>query len=228
MAKAQKKLEDDGLTLINDLDWDKGEGLLPAVIQHANTKDVLMLGYMTKEALQKTIETKLVTFFSRSRKELWTKGETSGNYLNLVALDGDCDSDTILIKAMPSGPTCHTGTATCFDKEQGKVIGTTSTEFIQELSAIIKQRRQLKPKQSYVAKLFKKGRESIAKKLGEEGVELALAHMSKKKKHTREEAADVLFHYLVLLEHADIPLSEVCDVLKNRHNPDDNGPDDHS
>lgn len=211
MAKIAKKDKEK----LGELDWQKSsDGLIPAVVQNANTKDVLMLGYMNKEALDATLDKGLVTFYSRSKSTLWTKGETSGNVLHLTDLAVDCDNDTILIKAVPKGPTCHTGTTTCFGEKEN---GTSSIAFLLELSAIIKQRRKDKPKNSYIAKMFKKGRERIAKKVGEEGVEVALAHMSKKKKHTREEAADLMFHYLMLLEHADITLADVCGVLSERH-----------
>lgn len=193
------------------LDWNKGDGLLPAIIQHAHDKRVLMLGYMNQEAFEKTVQDRKVTFFSRSKNRLWMKGESSGNVLMLESITVDCDRDTILIQALPAGPTCHTGADTCFDdNEAGSVY------FLQQLADVIATRKNENPNESYTAKLFKKGTEKISQKVGEEGVEVALAHMSGKKKHIKEESADLLYHLLVLLESADVKLSDVCDILVKR------------
>ncbi len=218
MTKAIKRTQ----LQADQLDWDKGDGLLPAIIQDACSKDVLMLGYMNKESLDKTLQTKQVTFFSRSKNALWTKGETSGNVLELISIEMDCDRDTLLIHATPAGPTCHTGSDTCFgDLKKGCSKNDARIEFLNELSAIIKSRRAEKPENSYVAKMLDKGREKIAQKVGEEGVEVALAHMSQDIDHTKEEAADLIFHTMLLLEHADISLGDICAVLQKRHQPKD-------
>lgn len=199
----------------DQLDWGKaGDGLLPAVIQDQNTMKVLMLGYMNKEALDKTLETGHVTFFSRSKQRLWVKGETSGNTLNLKSIEIDCDHDTILILADPAGPTCHKGDVTCFGA-QGAVSG---LAFLAELGQLIEGRKQDKPEDSYTAKLFCEGRERISQKVGEEGVEVALAHMnSGNKEKILSESADLIYHLSVLLAHEDLSLVDVCDVLKKRH-----------
>lgn len=193
------------------IDWDKGNGLVPAIIQDADNYRVLMLGYMNRDSLDHTLKTKKVTFFSRSKEKLWTKGEESGNFLNLVSIEIDCDQDTLLVQARPEGPTCHKGTDTCFGKKDPDPL-----LFINELSSIIKARKKMKPKDSYVAKLFKRGREKISQKVGEEGVELALAHMTGNKKEIKEEAADLLFHTLMLLENEKLSLADVCKTLKQR------------
>lgn len=198
------------------LDWNKGaDGLLPVVIQDANTLEVLMLGYMNKEALLVTLESGFATFFSRSKQRLWKKGETSGNVLAVQSCNIDCDNDTILIKAVPHGPTCHTGTTTCFgdvdDSAEGRL------QFLAELGALIKARKVEMPEGSYTTSLFKDGRERISQKVGEEGVEVALAHMSGNKPKILEEAADLIYHTLILLENEDLSLAEVCKVLEGRH-----------
>lgn len=197
---------------VNELDWDKGDGLLPAIIQDSITKQILMLGYMNKESLEKTLETEHVTFFSRSKKNLWVKGETSGNYLDFVSAEIDCDQDTILIQATPCGPTCHTGTVSCFNNDKGS-----SVLFLKQLGDLIKERNKERPEGSYTTQLFEEGQSRIAQKVGEEGVELSLAHMKNDKEEILNESADLLFHTLVLLENADLSLDEVCEVLKQRH-----------
>lgn len=197
---------------IEQPDWDKGDGLLPAIIQDTDNKSILMLGYMNKEALEKTQETGHVTFFSRSKNRLWMKGETSGNTLDFVSARLDCDKDTILIQTHPNGPVCHTGTQTCFGD-----YSKTSVAFLNTLSAIIKNRREEMPENSYVAKLFQEGSRRIAQKVGEEGVELSLAHSGGNKEEILSEAADLIFHTLVLLEDAELSINDVCETLHRRH-----------
>jgi phosphoribosyl-ATP pyrophosphohydrolase/phosphoribosyl-AMP cyclohydrolase len=196
----------------NELDWDKQGNMMPAVIQDAQTKDVLMLGYMTPEALSKTVETELVTFFSRSKQALWTKGETSGNTLSCLSISMDCDKDTLLIMARPAGPTCHTGTTTCFGDTQSNALS-----FLTELSGIIKARKENSDEKSYVHNLLNRGAAKVAQKVGEEGVEVAIAHTANDKEETREEAADLLFHLMILLEDADMSLSDITQTLESRH-----------
>lgn len=198
--------------MIDELDWNKGDGLLPAVIQDADNLRVLMLGYMNREALKQTLETKYVTFFSRSKQALWVKGETSGNFLDFVSIDIDCDKDTILIKAHPRGPVCHTGTQTCFSDDKGSAL-----LYLQKLSQIIKQRNQERPCDSYTTKLFEGGKSRIAQKVGEEGVELSLAHVIGDKDEILNEAADLLFHMMVLLEESGLSVCDVAQVLEERH-----------
>lgn len=197
---------------VNELDWDKGDGLLPAVIQDANNLRVLMLGYMNREAMAQTLETERVTFFSRSKQALWVKGETSGNFLNFISVEMDCDKDTILIKANPQGPVCHTGTQTCFNDGDGSSI-----LFLEKLSALIKQRNQERSEGSYTTELFEEGQSRIAQKVGEEGVELALAHMKGDKEEILNESADLLFHTMVLLEDAGLNIKDTCERLQERH-----------
>lgn len=195
-----------------NLDFSKNNGLLPAIIQDYRTNKVLMLGFMNQEAYKKTIDTELVTFYSRSRKCLWTKGETSGNYLKLKEVLEDCDNDTLLIKADPTGPVCHTGSATCF-KEENK----SGVEFLDYLSLIIKDRKNNPSDDSYTSSLFKKGLNKIAQKVGEESVELVIESKDDNKDLFLNEAADLLFHYLVLLEEKGYQLSEVIEILSARH-----------
>lgn len=187
-------------------------GLLPAVIQDAYTLKVLMLGYMNQEALDKTLESGKVTFFSRSKNRLWTKGEESGHFLNLTEIRVDCDNDTILVKASPVGPTCHTGDDTCWEETNDS-----KTAFIDYLKAVIKDRKENPADTSYTASLFKKGINKVAQKVGEEAVEIVIEAKDDNKDLFLGEAADLLFHYLVLLEAKDINLNEVLDVLIARH-----------
>ena len=194
------------------LDFKKNNGLIPAIVQDANTKTVLMLGYMNEEALQKTKETGLVTFFSRSRQTLWTKGETSGNYLKLVDILVDCDQDTLLVKAIPSGPVCHLGTDTCFAEENRS-----SFYFLQELESIIEERKAHPTEKSYTAHLFKKGLKKIAQKVGEEATEVVIDGVAGSDERLLEESADLLYHLLVLLRARDLSLDDVAKVLKERH-----------
>ena len=194
------------------LAWEKGDGLLPAIIQDLNTSQVLMLGYMNNDALAKTLDTKKVTFYSRSKNRLWTKGETSGNWLDFVSAEMDCDADTILIQVRPHGPACHTGSRTCFNDH---AAGTAA--FLDQLSTLIAARHRIMPENSYTTSLFREGTARIAQKVGEEGIELALARMKNDPKEIKNEAADLLFHLMVLLEDAELAFSDVIAVLQERH-----------
>jgi phosphoribosyl-ATP pyrophosphohydrolase/phosphoribosyl-AMP cyclohydrolase len=195
-----------------NLDFEKYKGLIPAIIQDHKTHKVLMLGFMNEAAYNKTLETKKVTFYSRSRKTLWTKGETSGNFLNVIDIIEDCDSDTILIKADPTGPVCHTGADTCFNEENKAGI-----EFLEYLSKIIKDRKENPSEKSYTSSLFEKGINKIAQKVGEEAIELVIEGKDDNRGLFLNEAADLLFHFLVLLEAKGIDISEVIKVLQSRH-----------
>jgi len=195
-----------------NIDFKKMEGLVPAVVQDELSGKVLMLGYMNQEALAKTQESGRVTFFSRSKNRLWTKGETSGNFLEVISMQEDCDGDAILIKAKPLGPVCHTGAATCFDESNSSQTG-----FIDQLRAIIKDRKANPTEGSYTASLFAKGINKLAQKVGEEAVELVIEAKDDHKELFLGEAADLLFHYLVLLEAKGYELDEVVEVLKQRH-----------
>jgi phosphoribosyl-ATP pyrophosphohydrolase/phosphoribosyl-AMP cyclohydrolase len=191
-------------------DFQKQE-LIPAIIQDAKTRKVLMLGYMNEAAYKQTLGTELVTFFSRSKNRLWTKGETSGNHLKLIESKVDCDNDTILIYAQPQGPTCHLGTDTCWNEKN------ISADFLNELQYVIRDRK-LNPKEnSYTTKLFNSEIAKIAQKVGEEATETVIEAMRKDKERLKEESADLLFHLLVLLEASDTSLDEVTEVLKKRH-----------
>ena len=196
------------------IDFNKSsDGLVPAIIQDAITKNVLMLGYMNEEALQKTRSTKKVTFYSRTKKRLWTKGEESGNFLNLIDLKIDCDNDTLLIQAIPNGPTCHLGTDTCWSEENLQNFG-----FLTQLESIIKDRREnFKPQDSYVASLFSKGINKIAQKVGEEAVEVVIESKDSNNELFLNESADLLFHYLMLLQAKGFALNDVVEILKKRH-----------
>jgi phosphoribosyl-ATP pyrophosphohydrolase/phosphoribosyl-AMP cyclohydrolase len=192
-------------------DFEKTEGLIPAIIQDADTRKVLMLGYMNDEALQKTLEEKRVTFYSRSKQRLWTKGESSGNFLELKDISIDCDNDTLLIKVNPQGPVCHTGTDTCFTEiNEGSA-------FLHQLESVIRERKNNPNDSSYTTSLFKKGINKIAQKVGEEAVELVIEAKDENKDLFLGEAADLLYHYLVLLAAKDIKVDEVFKLLKKRH-----------
>lgn len=195
-----------------DADWDKGGGLLPAIIQDAASGQVLMLGYMNREAADATVEKGLVTFFSRSKQRLWTKGESSGNHLVFVRAFLDCDRDTILVEVTPTGPACHTGARTCFSDDVPSAAG-----FLAHLDQVIAGRRAEMPEGSYTTSLFAAGKARVAQKVGEEGVELALARMKEDRAEIAEEAADLLYHVLVLLADADMSLADAVAVLKKRH-----------
>ena len=187
------------------------DGLVPAVIQDFNTQKVLMLGFMNEEALKTTEETGLVTFYSRSKKRLWTKGEESGNHLQLRQIFVDCDNDTLLIKAEPEGPVCHTGADTCWSEKNHK------EDFIYYLEHIIALRRKSTDEKSYVRQLFGKGINKIAQKVGEEAVELVIEAKDVNQELFLNEAADLLFHYIVLLQAKDCSLNDVIKVLERRH-----------
>ncbi|GGZ25976.1 histidine biosynthesis bifunctional protein HisIE [Echinicola pacifica] len=194
------------------IDFDKVNGLVPAVIQDALSQKVLMLGYMNEEALKQTQESGKVTFYSRTKQRLWTKGETSGNFLFVKEMAIDCDKDTLLIKVSPVGPVCHTGADTCFDE-----INTSKTGFIDKLRAIIKDRKNNPSDQSYTASLFAKGINKVAQKVGEEAVEIVIEAKDDNKDLFMGEAADLMYHYLVLLEAKGYELDEVMEVLIDRH-----------
>lgn len=194
------------------LDWDKGEGLLPAVVQHARSGAVLMLGYMNRAALEESRRSGRVTFWSRSRQRLWTKGESSGHLLRLVGVRADCDRDTLLVQAEPEGPTCHLGTATCFGADSGLPLA-----FLAELDALVARRERERPSGSYTTRLFEGGLRRMGQKVGEEGVETALAAVAQDERALLEESADLLFHLLVLLRARGLGLGDVVQVLAARH-----------
>ena len=194
------------------VDIKSAHGLIPAIIQDSETKNVLMLGYMNEESLQKTIDTGKVTFYSRSKQRLWTKGEESGNFLNLVDIKNDCDGDTLLIQAKPVGPTCHTGLDTCWQEPNNQEYG-----FISNLEKTIKIRREnADSEKSYVASLFEKGINKIAQKVGEEAVEVVIEAKDNNDHLFLDESADLLFHYLILLQAKGFELNDVVNVLKAR------------
>lgn len=204
-----------------DIEFNKNkDGLVPAIIQDANTKNVLMLGYMNEEAFLKTNQTKKVTFFSRSKNRLWTKGEESGNFLQLVDIKNDCDNDTLLVSVHPAGPTCHKGTDTCWGEENEANFG-----FISTLEGIIEKRQkmsQVEPelredKKSYVVSLFDEGINKIAQKVGEEAVETVIEAKDDNEDLFLNESADLLFHYLILLKAKGYSLKDVVKVLEGRH-----------
>jgi len=189
------------------------DGLIPAIIQDNQTKNVLMLGYINQEALDKTLETEKVTFFSRSKNRLWTKGEESGNFLNLVSIKNDCDNDTLLIQVNPVGPTCHTGSATCWQDDNKQEYG-----FISKLENTIQDRKEnANSEKSYVASLFEKGINKIAQKVGEEAVEVIIEAKDSNDDLFLSESADLLFHYLILLQAKGFKLDDVVTVLKSRN-----------
>ena len=197
---------------ISTMDWNKGEGILPAIIQDANTEQVLMLGYMNAESLTKTYETGLVTFYSRSRKTLWTKGETSGNTLRLVSIESDCDQDTLLVRATPTGPTCHEGTTSCFGDKGPQGLG-----FLAKLENLIEERKTADTDSSYTAKLLQGPLHKAAQKVGEEGVETALAAIAETDDRLVYEAADLIYHLMVLLAAKDVAFNDVISELQSRH-----------
>lgn len=194
---------------IDALAWDKQGGLLPAIVQDACSHRVLMLGYMNRESLQVTRNTGRVTFYSRSKGRMWTKGETSGHTLELVAIEADCDNDTLLVQAIPHGPTCHLGTQSCFAQAPG--------DFLAELDALIARRERERPEGSYTTRLFESGVRRIAQKVGEEGVETALAAVDQDQDALLGEAADLIYHLLVLLRARGSGLTEVTELLERRH-----------
>ena len=193
-----------------NLDFKKTDGLIPAIVQHANTMQVLMLGYMNKEAVDKTIDEGKVTFFSRTRNRLWTKGEKSGNFLLVDEIMQDCDNDALLIKAFPQGPTCHTGSTSCFKEE-------TSKGFLYKLENIIEQRIADNDESSYTAKLFARGVNKVAQKVGEEAVELVIESKDNNVDLFKNEAADLLYHFLILIKTKNLKLADIEEILKGRH-----------
>ncbi|GAB3095674.1 bifunctional phosphoribosyl-AMP cyclohydrolase/phosphoribosyl-ATP diphosphatase HisIE [Lysobacter terrae] len=194
---------------IDALAWDKQNGLLPAVVQDAETLRVLMLGYMDRAAIAATLETGKVTFYSRSKQRLWTKGEQSGHVLELVSIQADCDSDTLLVQARPHGPTCHLQRTSCFPEAPG--------DFLAELEALVARRERERPAGSYTTRLFEAGVRGIAQKVGEEGVETALAAVAQGDTELAGEAADLLYHLLVLLRSRGLSLADAVAVLRSRH-----------
>jgi len=197
------------------IDFNKGDGLVPAIVQDADTGAVLMLAYMNREALAQTLARKRAVFYSRSKQRLWEKGESTGHTLDVVDVVADCDNDTLLVTARPRGPACHNGTLTCFGDESRSAA--TNIAFLAKLEGVIAQRATLKPESSYTAKLLDKGVGRVAQKVGEEGVELALAGASQGDDKVVEEAADLLFHMLVLLRARGVSLSQVVRQLESRH-----------
>lgn len=193
------------------IDWEKCQGLVPAIIQHAKTAEVLMLGYMNREALQQTLDTKKVTFFSRTKQRLWVKGETSGNYLQLVGITQDCDQDSLLIQVNPQGNTCHLDKPTCFEETTP-----TDWQFLSTLEKIIDQRACELPDNSYTASLIKKGIHAVSQKVGEEGVETVIAALAESDDKLCNEAADLIYHLLVLLRLRKLSLHDVIAVLRKR------------
>jgi len=197
---------------IAQLDWEKVDGLMPAIVQDAFNGKVLMLGYMNQEALAKTLALNKVTFFSRTKERLWTKGETSGDVLSLQDISIDCDNDTLLVMATPAGPTCHLGTQSCFNDSKGFDL-----DFIGHLNSVIDGRYNNPEEKSYTASLFKSGVKRMAQKVGEEGVEVALAAATDDRDELINESSDLLYHLLVLLRGKDVPLTEIMDNLRSRH-----------
>jgi phosphoribosyl-AMP cyclohydrolase / phosphoribosyl-ATP pyrophosphohydrolase len=200
---------------IEKLDFAKGDGLVPAIVQDADSGAVLMLAYMNRDALEQTVARKRAVFYSRSKQRLWEKGETTGHTLDVVDVAADCDSDTLLVTARPRGPACHNGTLTCFGDEPRSAA--TKIAFLAKLEAIIAQRAADKPEASYTARLLEKGISRVAQKVGEEGVELALAGVNDSEQKVVEESADLLFHTLVLLRARGVPLERVIHELETRH-----------
>lgn len=193
------------------LDWQKTGGMMTAIVQHAFSGEVLMLGYMDHNALQMTKKTGRVTFYSRNKGRLWTKGERSGNVLHLVSIHPDCDNDTLLVLARPQGPTCHNGTNSCF------YPAASAWSFLYALETLIGERKAAAPQNSYTSRLYASGTKRIAQKVGEEGIETALAAITHDRQELTNEAADLMYHLLVLLQDQDLNLSLVIDLLRKRH-----------
>ena len=198
------------------IDFEKMDGLVPAIIQDATTKNVLMLGFMNEEAYEKTLATKHVTFWSRTRNTLWTKGETSGHFLNLVDMKIDCDNDTLLVRVNPVGPTCHTGTDTCWGEENES----NPLLFLSELQSFIDKRKQEMPEGSYTTSLFTKGVNKIAQKVGEEALETVIEATNGTDDHLVYEASDLLYHLIVLLTEKGMRIEDVAEEMHKRHNPE--------
>lgn len=197
------------------IDFEKGQGLVPAIIQDAETKNVLMLGYMNQEAYMKTVETGKVTFWSRTRNTLWTKGETSGNFLNVVEIKNDCDNDTLLIKVRPDGPICHKGTDTCW----GETNKSNPLLFLTELQNFIEKRHEEMPEGSYTTSLFKDGLNRMAQKVGEEALELVIEACNGTNERMIYEGSDMLYHLIVLLTSKGLRIEDMAYELCERHNP---------
>ncbi len=196
---------------LGQLDWEKVDNLLPVIVQHAVSGEVLMLGYMNQEALSVTQSTGKVTFYSRTKQRLWTKGESSGNFLNVVSITPDCDNDTLLILVNPIGPTCHLGNTSCFHS------ASSDWGFLYQLEQLLAERKNADPESSYTAKLYASGTKRIAQKVGEEGVETALAATVNDRFELKNEASDLIYHLLVLLQDQDLNLSAVIENLRQRH-----------
>ena len=208
------------------IDFEKMGGLVPAIIQDATTRQVLMLGFMNEESYQKTLDTGHVTFWSRTRQTLWTKGETSGHFLNLVDMKTDCDNDTLLVRVNPIGPTCHTGTDTCWGEENTPIDNGQRTMdnsnpllFLSELQSFIDQRKQQMPEGSYTTSLFNKGINKIAQKVGEEALETVIEATNGTKEHLVYEASDLLYHLIVMLTEKGLRIEDVAEELHRRHDP---------
>ena len=195
------------------LNYSKAGGLIPAVVQDAVTEKALMVGFMNEEAYQKTVDSKLVTFYSRTRERLWTKGEESGNYLDVVEILADCDNDTLLVKANPRGPVCHTGEDTCFGEDNSHI----GIHFLEYLQEFISTRRKEMPQGSYTTRLFESGINKIAQKVGEEAVELVIEAKDQNDELFLNEAADLMYHFIVLLAAREYSIKDVANVLKVRH-----------
>jgi len=198
---------------IDEIDFGKLNGLVPAIILDDTTGQVLMLGFMNEDALQKTIKTEKVTFYSRSKNRLWTKGETSQNYLLLKSIKVDCDNDTLLIHAEPQGPTCHTGDYSCFGETRENI------NWLLKLSDLIQKRKEELPEDSYTTKLFKSGENRIIQKVGEEAVETVIAAKNRDKKEIINETSDLIYHLLVMLAEQEIEFKEIVENLESRHTP---------
>lgn len=203
---------------IKTLDFEKGDGLIPAVIQDANNFQVLMLGYMNREALETTLEKERVTFYSRTKERLWTKGETSGNYLELADLQQDCDDDTLLVLAYPQGPTCHTGSQSCFFRKEFKPKQ--RLDFLNSLEQLIASRKKERPEDSYTTYLFDEGVDMIAQKVGEEAVETIIEAKNNDQDEFIGETSDLLYHLMVLLSEKNVSLMQVVEELEERHQPE--------
>jgi phosphoribosyl-ATP pyrophosphohydrolase/phosphoribosyl-AMP cyclohydrolase len=197
---------------LDELDFEKSNGLIPAIVQHADTRQVLMLGYMNLEAVQQTLDTRRVTFYSRSHQQLWEKGATSGNYLLLESIHPDCDQDTLLVLARPTGPVCHLGDDTCFQESPPSFS-------IYDLERVVEQRSQASTESSYTARLIAKGVDKVAQKVGEEAVETVIEAIANRPEKFKEEAADLLYHLLVLLRTQGNTLADIERVLEGRHQP---------
>ncbi|WP_305811254.1 bifunctional phosphoribosyl-AMP cyclohydrolase/phosphoribosyl-ATP diphosphatase HisIE [Photobacterium leiognathi] len=205
------------MSLLTNINWEKVAGLIPAIVQDNASGQVLMLGYMNEDALQKTLDTKQVTFWSRTKERLWTKGETSGNVLQLKSIQLDCDQDTLLVQVDPIGPTCHLNTTTCFDSDESDAQPP-SLVFLHQLEQLLASRKGADPESSYTASLYARGTKRISQKVGEEGVEVALAATSGDKAELVCESADLIYHLLVLLQDQGLSLSDVTNKLQERHN----------